>query len=209
MDEVSLETEDGVLLEGRWDRPDAPRGVFVLCHPHPQHGGTMRHPLLHKITKRLVADGFTVLRFNFRGVGDSGGEWGGGDAELLDVTAALEAARAEGSPVGLGGWSFGAATSLRWLASDGTATPWVGIAPPVSNELTLPLPGPGDLEPAPRLFILGDRDQFVTVEEVRRYAESVGGEVECLPGSDHFFYVREEKVAELVSAFLERSLVAE
>jgi alpha/beta superfamily hydrolase len=169
----------------------------------------MRHPLLHKITKKLVADGFSVLRFNFRGVGNSGGEWGGGDAELHDVTTAMEAARTEGGPAGLGGWSFGAATSLRWLASNGTAMPWVGIAPPVSGQLTLPLPGPGDLAPAPRLFILGDRDQFVTVEELRRYAASVGGEVECLPASDHFFYLREETVAKLVSAFLGRSLVAD
>lgn len=207
MEEVGLETEDGVRLEGRWDRPDAARGVFVLCHPHPQHGGTMRHPLLHKITKRLVTDGLSVLRFNFRGVGDSLGEWGGGGAELHDVTAAMDVARAEGLPTALGGWSFGAATSLLWLAREGIATPWVGIAPPVSGELTLPLPGPGDLAAAPRLFIVGDRDQFITVEELRRYAGSIGGEVECLPASDHFFYFREENVAELVSAFLDRNLI--
>ena len=195
-------------LEARWDVPPQPQSVFVLCHPHPQHGGTMTHPLLHKVTKQLVAEGCGVLRFNFRGVGSSTGEWGDGRAEIDDVGAAVaEASRSHPDlPLGVGGWSFGAAASLTWQARQGDSSPWVGIAPPVATQLTPPLPDPTKLAGAPRLFVLGDRDQFVTESELATYATAVGGEFELFKGSDHFFYFREQKLAETISAFLGRVL---
>ena len=198
-------------LEARWDLPPQLQSVFVLCHPHPQHGGTMNHPLLHKVTKKLVAGGCGVLRFNFRGVGSSTGEWGDGHAEVDDVGAAMAEARQAHPdlPLGLGGWSFGAAASLTWQAREGDASPWVGIAPPVASSLTQSLPDPTELASAPRLFALGDGDQFVTESELSAYAESVGGEFELFEGTDHFFYFREQKLAETVSAFLGRVLRAD
>ncbi|MDH3262130.1 MAG: alpha/beta hydrolase [Acidimicrobiia bacterium] len=198
-------------LEARWDLPSQVQAVFVMCHPHPQHGGTMSHPLLHKVTKQLVAGGCGVLRFNFRGVGSSSGEWGDGHAEVDDVGAAVaEARRSHPSlPLGVGGWSFGAAASLIWQGRQGDASPWVGIAPPVASSLSQSLPDPTDLASAPRLFVLGDRDQFVTESELSDYAESVGGEFELFKGSDHFFYFREQALAETISAFLGRVLRAD
>lgn len=206
-DNVRIDSVDAEL-EARWDLPPDIESVFVLCHPHPQHGGTMNHPLLHKVMKELVAGGCGVLRFNFRGVGSSSGEWGNGHAEVDDVAAAVaEARRSQPDlPLAVGGWSFGAAASLIWQARDGDASPWVGIAPPVASSLTQSLPVPTELASAPRLFVLGDRDQFVTESELSDYAESVGGEFELFKGSDHFFYFREQKLAETISAFLGRAL---
>ena len=198
-----IERADGPELEARWDRPatDA-AGAVVFCHPHPQHGGTMTAPLMHKVTKGLVEGGLAVLRFNFRGVGLSDGAWDGGVGETDDVAAAVARARDDepGLALGLAGWSFGAVTALAWQARTADTTPYAGIAPPVRTEYADRLPGPGDLAPARRLFILGDRDQFATVEELGDYAAAAGGSFEVLKGSDHFFYFREEGVAALLVA---------
>ncbi|MGI9602022.1 MAG: alpha/beta hydrolase, partial [Acidimicrobiales bacterium] len=110
---------EGVDLEARWDSPENATAAVVLCHPHPQHGGTMRAPLMHKVMKALTGNGLAVLRFNFRGVGTSKGEWSGGVGEMDDVAAAVAEARGGYDSVAVAGWSFGAATSLRWQARDG------------------------------------------------------------------------------------------
>lgn len=196
---TSLETGDGEVLEALWDHPEGDaRGTVIFCHPHPLHGGTMRAPLMNHVTDGLVARGFSVLRFNFRGVGNSTGEHGNGTPELADISAAWETAGRIGpSPRLLAGWSFGAATSLLWMAETDTAVPWAGIAPPVRSDRTPELPLA--LPQAPRAFILGDRDQFASVDDVRAYVDTVSGELHVIEGSDHFFYFREEMVAELIA----------
>lgn len=197
-------TQDGIQLEARWDLPEAARGVIVLCHPHPLHGGTMTAPLLEKIVAELVAANHAVLRFNFRGIGESGGVWSDGIAEVDDVNVAVHAARTRfpDHDLAVAGWSFGAATALRWQARDASDLPYIGIAPPVTSDLTPPLPAPDELLPARRLFILGDRDQFVTVEALTAYATEIGASIEVLKASDHFFYFREQKVAAAIIDFL-------
>ena len=77
-----------------------------------------------------------------------------------------------------------------------------GIAPPVRTELVERLPRPEELAPASRTLIVGDRDQFVTVAELQAYAEAAGATVTVLKGSDHFFYFREDRVAELIAAHI-------
>jgi alpha/beta superfamily hydrolase len=191
-----------LLLEARWDLPDDdPHRVVVFCHPHPLHRGTMTAPLMEAVTRSLVNRGFGVLRFNFRGVGSSDGVHDRGVGEMDDIAAAVEAAR-EAYPdlaLGLAGWSFGAATALRYQARSGSTLPYVGIAPPVTSDRTPVLPDATHLAEANRTFIVGDRDQFVTVDELRAYAGSIGAQVEVLEGSDHFFYFREERVAAAVA----------
>lgn len=201
--ETSLATADGQTLEARWDNPEGvASGTVVLCHPHPLQSGTMRAPLMDQVTEGLVECGLSVLRFNFRGVGSSSGTHDFGRDELHDIDAAWAAATQDRSgPFGLAGWSFGAATSLVWIAGTGLAVPWVGIAPPVKGERSPALPT--ELPPAPRTFIIGDRDQFTTVAEMREYAQQVSGVVEVIKGSDHFFYFRERIVANLMADTLQ------
>ncbi len=187
-----------------WSLPTDPHAALVLCHPHPQHGGTMSAPLIAALARHLTGAGWAVLRFNFRGVGSSTGEWGGGEAEIADVAAAVRAARVRHPrlPTHLAGWSFGAATALRWQAGAGDGMPYVGIAPPVASDLTPALPAPGELAPASRTFVLGDRDQFTPIDDLRAYAESIGAVLEVMKGSDHFFHFRDARVAEIVVAAL-------
>ena len=200
---VSAEVE----LEARWDVPESPLAAVVFCHPHPRQQGTMTVPLMEKVTAVLVDRGLAVLRFNFRGVGASTGKWGHGIAELDDVAAAVEAA-AEGRPnlpLAVAGWSFGAAASLQWQARARSELPWAGIAPPVMSRGVDRLPPPADLAPASRTFIVGDRDQFVTVDEISAYAADAGAQVHVIKGSDHFFYFREERVGEAIADALSRA----
>jgi hypothetical protein len=176
----------------------------ILCHPHPLYGGSMEVPLLRTVAARLAAAGCPVLRFNFRGVGTSTGSWSGGEAETEDVGAAATAASAAfpGLPLALAGWSFGAVAALRWQAGAASTARYAGIAPPVPAGLAPALPAPEALAPARRLFILGDRDQFTAVEDLRAYAAAAGAGLEVIGGSDHFFYGRESRVADAVAACL-------
>jgi alpha/beta superfamily hydrolase len=194
-------TADGLALRARWDLPDDPAAAVVFCHPHPQYGGTMNAPLMQRVAAIVRQRGLAVLRFNFRGVAGSEGEWEEGSGEVADVEAAVETARRvfPDLPLGLAGWSFGAALALRWQADRGDASPYVGIAPPVASDLTPVLPEPARLVEAPRTFILGDRDQFIRVDDLRMYADRIGARLSVLHGSDHFFYFREDKVGALVA----------
>ncbi len=194
-------TTGDVTLEAMWDRPEAPLNALVFCHPHPLHGGSMTAPLMQAVTRSLCMRGFAVLRFNFRGVGASSGTHDFGVGEVDDVHAAVvEAQHAYPElPLGLAGWSFGAATALRYQARQQSTAPYVGIAPPVSSPRAPALPLRHELAPAHRTFILGDRDQFVTVAELTEYAADIGGHIEILQGSDHFFFFREERVAAAVA----------
>lgn len=184
-----MTTSDDVALEARWDIPPGPDRAVVFCHPHPLNGGTMTAPLMERVAAEMVEAGMAVLRFNFRGVGESQGSWGGGSAELRDVSAAMGAARIANLPLGLTGWSFGAATALRWQAVTGDATPYCGIAPSVSD-----MPGAGQLEDTHRTIVMGERDQLIDFQESRSYADSIAAQFVPV-SADHFFYYREDRVA--------------
>lgn len=161
-------------------------------------------PLLAAITADLLTRSVAVLRFNFRGVGRSTGTHDGGLAEIDDVAAAMAYAE-EAFPeleFGVAGWSFGAGAALRWHARDRAEVNYVGIAPGIGPNPTERLPEPESLQPAPRTFIVGDRDQLVPAEKVIEYAQKAGATFHLLKGSDHFFYFREQKVACLLAAGL-------
>jgi uncharacterized protein len=188
---LTLATSDGEKLEARWDFADDPRLAVLFCHPHPLEGGSMNAPLMISVTTRLVERGIAVLRFNFRGTGASSGTHDEGNAEVNDITAAYQEARAGGLQVGLAGWSFGAATALRWLSAQNGKIPYVGIAPSARRL-------PASLPPGPKRIIAGTRDQVVDTEEIRRYAERQSIDLVLTPG-DHFFHGRGKKVGSLVA----------
>jgi alpha/beta superfamily hydrolase len=202
---ISVPGPTGIRLETRWDSADDPERCAVLCHPHPLAGGTMRAPLQAAIARWLTRHGYAVLRFNFRGVGRSTGSHDLGIGELDDVAAAVAHATETHPelPLGIAGWSFGGTVALRWQARDRAVVPYVGIAPPVVGEGALRMPEPSQLHPAPRSFVVGDRDQVIDVDALTRYAAAIGAPVHVLGGSDHFFHHRHHEVARLVAAGLE------
>jgi uncharacterized protein len=192
---LELHTQDGETLEARMEMPDAPTRITVLCHPHPLQGGTMNNPLMIAVAGRLAERNHAVIRFNFRSIGTSSGTHDEGNAEVLDVGSAMEAAKERDLPLGLAGWSFGAGTALRWLATQSDPIPYVGIAPGVSSL-------PDDLPPGPKRIILGTRDQLVDRDSLIKYAEEKAIDLVLTPG-DHFFHGRGERIGDLVAQGLE------
>ena len=190
---LSLVTGDGETLEARWDGPETPKGAVVFCHPHPSYGGTMHAPLMNGVSDHLVDRGYAVLRFNFRGAGDSSGHHGGGRDEIADVDAAFHTAGQRSERVVLAGWSFGGAVALAWQAAVGSEAAYCGIAPAVA------LAPRSGLGPAQRRIIVGDRDQLVEPDSIRSYAGEIGADLVEMEGSDHFFYFRHNQVADLMA----------
>src|SRR5207342_3533158 len=111
-------------IETAIDAPDgAVRGVAVLCHPHPLHGGTMDNKVIQTLARAFVLLGYRAVRFNFRGVGRSQGLWADGIGEVDDALAVVAACRDAALPLALGGFSFGghvAARAAERLAAAGT-----------------------------------------------------------------------------------------
>lgn len=185
-------------LEGTLRRPDlAPTAIVVIAHPLPTHGGTMRNPLMASLARAVAERGWYALRFNFRGVGASAGEWSGGREEHADLAAAVEHARAlaSGLPLGVIGFSFGAVTLLRWIASGGRpdACALLGLPLRSVTETSRELPP----VPPGALIVNGELDEFGTADELRdAYPEARVIEVK---GADHFFTGKREEVGRIVT----------
>lgn len=163
----------------------------------------MRAPLLIAVADAALDAGFRVVRFNFRGVGRSTGEFGYGIAEMADISAAMTFASEFSEPVrGICGWSFGAATALAWQARTRSSVPYVGIAPPVTNTLAPSLPDSRDLAAAKRMFIIGERDQFIEPAVLGTYADTIGAQFFEYTATDHFFVFKDDRLAlDVVAGF--------
>lgn len=211
MERITFESEDGVVLEGEIRLPEGtPRGPSVICHPHPEFGGSKDHPLLWAIRNALASRGFAVLSFNFRGVMGSGGSHGRGVDELMDVRAAIGRAQKEvDGAVFVCGWSFGAHTALREAFDDDRVGALALIGLPLGDTALPDLPGRDRLRSfdRPILLLAGEADPFCPVPELKGLGRRLSrATVEIVAGTDHFFWKREREVAQLVAAFAEVNL---
>jgi len=163
--------------------------------------------------RALEAAGWASLRFNFRGVRLSEGIYGGGVHEVKDVAAALEhvAQVVPGKPLAVAGWSFGSLVGLHAACSDTRVESYVAVAPPVSTGPRMDLP----TNPTPErlatwrarvLAICGSRDQFVTPEDLAKWARAISptAEVKILDDADHYFYGVLDELGEAVAEFIAR-----
>jgi alpha/beta superfamily hydrolase len=191
-------------LEARIEDPtsgSAPPVCGVVCHPHPLYGGTMQNKVVHTVARAMQERGAPTVRFNFRGVGGSAGQYDAGRGELEDALAVCAWARANWGceALWLAGFSFGAAVALEAAAVVRPAA-LVTVAPPVGRIIVSAVARP----PCPWLVVQGDRDELIDVETVRRWA----GEFEIpprlveLPGAEHFFHGRLGELRAVVLAFL-------
>ncbi len=188
-------------LEAILERPGegALEGCAVICHPHPQHGGTMHNKVVHTLTRAFVRSGYETLRFNFRGTERSEGEYDAGVGELDDALAAIDFMRARhGSyPLWLAGFSFGAAIAVKAAVAthvDGL----VSVAPAISRFAN----GLESQPECPWLIVQGDEDELVDIEETIDWFNSLapGPELLIIPQGEHFFHGR---LAELRNAVIE------
>jgi len=176
-------------------------GVAVVCHPHPQHGGTMHNKVAHTLARSFVRSNFAVLRFNFRGTEGSEGVYDNGVGELDDALAALAWIRQQKveGPLWLAGFSFGAAIAVRAAVArdvDGL----ISVAPAIYR-----FAGNLDAQPdCPWLIIQGDEDELVEIDETVEWVDSLdpGPELLVVPGAEHFFHGRLHELREVVMAFI-------
>jgi uncharacterized protein len=162
----------------------AARGVALIAHPHPQHGGTLDNKVVQTLARAFAALGYVALRPNFRGVGASDGRYDEGRGEVDDLDAAWEFARREhgGTHPVLAGFSFGAAMQARFAQRvPPERMVLVGLA---VNHFDVPA------VPADTLLIHGERDETVRLASLLDWARPLELPVIVVPGADHFFHRR-------------------
>jgi alpha/beta superfamily hydrolase len=194
-----------LTLEGMIAHPDGagPHRAAAVCHPHPLYGGSMYNNVVDAVMEALHTRGFAALRFNFRGVGQSEGEFDNGKGEADDAGAALRfliaqtGVRTAGAV--LAGYSFGATTAVR-------AAPDVEeVAAIVTVALPLGMIDPSVLGTIakPIVLLAGDQDSYCPANHLTALAERLGpsAQLKIIPGADHFFGGREHEItAALVAA---------
>ena len=173
-------------LECAVDAPGgASRGVAVVCHPHPQHGGTMDNKVVQTLARAYTQLGCTAVRFNFRGVGASQGSWAGGPGEIEDALAVVAALRAPGQPLWLAGFSFGAyvvSHVAAQLAAAAAGAERLVLVGPAASRFDMP-PVPADT-----LVLHGEADDVVPLAAVFDWARPQSLPVTVIPGAGHFFH---------------------
>ena len=161
-----------------------PAGVAVVCHPHPQHGGTLDNKVAQTLARAFVQLGWRSVRFNFRGVGASQGAWDDGVGEVDDALAVIEAHRDPAAPLMLAGFSFGA-----YVASEAAVR-----LPETAKPQRLVLVGPSTERqqmatvPADTLVIHGESDEVVPLSATLAWARPQNLPVIVFPGVGHFFH---------------------
>jgi alpha/beta superfamily hydrolase len=192
MPEVIINGPEG-RIEGRYQhsrQPSAP--IALLLHPHPQHGGTMNNRIVYSMFRAFSRRGFSVLRFNFRGVGRSQGSFSRGEGELADAASAvdwLQTYNPNASTCWVGGFSFGAWIGMQLLMRRPEIDRFISIAPPASSHdftFLAPCPSSG-------LILQGDQDDLVPHESVQKLVNKLSHQRDIkidyrvVPGANHFF----------------------
>jgi alpha/beta superfamily hydrolase len=183
---------DGIQLEGLLSIQEAPSfgGGVICCHPHPQFGGDMNHPVMTTALEAAFQEGFSTLRFNFRGVGESEGSYGEGIGERRDVKAVANyldsRLKGDPSPLILVGYSFGAWAGFPIAVEDERFEGMVAIAPPLGIYDFGFLKGCKKR----KLIIAGDRDSFCPPSLLEEWYQQLEEpkSLALIPGADHFLF---------------------
>jgi len=176
-------------LEALLEEPEdqEPRHAVLVCHPHPQFGGTMHNKVVYRIARGLRRGGAVVLRFNYRGVNLSEGEYDNGIGETEDARAALAILRSRypGLPFSLAGFSFGSRIILKLGCETTGVSRLIAVGFPAnwSESHTL-----GQC-PVPRVFIVSKNDQFCSVPAMETYFSALQEPKKLIwiEAQDHFF----------------------
>jgi alpha/beta superfamily hydrolase len=197
-----------ITLEGMIHIPGGP-GPFplvVVCHPHPLYGGSMHNNVVDAACSSLGKEKIGWLKFNFRGVGKSGGRFDNGIGEKEDARAAISfgegQARIDPGQIGLCGYSFGSLVAFPVAVEDARVKAVAGIAPFVQPENLL------SRYARPKLLVCGTRDEFINSQALEKIMENMPDpkELALYPGVDHFWAGAEGEMAERVAQFFGKYL---
>ncbi|MEC9433690.1 MAG: alpha/beta hydrolase [Pseudomonadota bacterium] len=214
MPEVIFPGPDG-RLEGRYHpqkAKDAP--LALILHPHPQFGGTMNNKVVYNLHYAFHRLGFAVLRFNFRGVGRSQGEFDQGIGELSDAAAALDYLQVlnpNARQSWVAGFSFGAWIGMQLLMRRPEISGFVSVAPPANMydfSFLAPCPSSG-------LVVNGEADRVAPPSDVLKLVDKLktqrGIEIthEVIPGAGHFFDKQLEQMTGIVEGYVQSRTTTE
>jgi len=211
MTEVIFPGPEG-RLEGRYHHnPEKNSPIAVVLHPHPLYGGTMNNKIVYRLYSSFARAGFSVLRFNFRGVGRSVGKFDDGLGEMTDAAAALDWVQLQNPDaphVWIGGFSFGAWISLQLLMRRPEIQGFLCISPP-ANMYDFSFLSPC---PASGLLTQGNRDDIVSEPAVANLVEKLrsqkGTDVQyqVFEGADHYYRQHLDPLTELCDQFIATKL---
>lgn len=187
--------------------PGEARALAVVCHPHPLHGGTMHNKVVHTLARTFHEQGVTTLRFNYRGVGQSAGQYDEGRGETEDALAALDflAGRTPNTPLWLAGFSFGGAVAFG--ASTRRSIKRLVLAAPAVQRVTLEEIA---VPMCPWLIVQGDQDEVIDPKAVAEWVAALPQSASAsrlsfvmLPGVGHYFHGRLDELRGTVRSWLE------
>ena len=213
MPEVIFNGPEG-RLEGRYHQSKrATPPIALMLHPHPQHGGTMNNRVTYQLFHIFVNRGFSVLRFNFRGVGRSQGRYDDGQGELSDAAAALDWLQAnnpDAPQCWVGGYSFGAWIGMQLLMRRPEITGFISVSPPANIydfAFLAPCPTSG-------LIVQGDQDEIATEPAVAALAHRLAHQrhiqvdYKVIRGATHFFHDKMEEMGKAIDTYLNKTMAA-
>ncbi len=197
-------------LEGRYQQGQGKNPpIAIILHPHPRYGGNMNNRVVYDLFYTFHKRGFSVLRFNFRGVGRSQGSFDQGVGELSDAAAALDWLQQtnDAAPTcWIAGFSFGAWIGMQLLMRRPEIDGFISVSPPANMyDFTFLAPCPSS-----GLLLHGAEDQVVPNEDVDKLAERLkaqkGIEItqETVPAANHFFEGMEDTMVNSVNAYLDK-----
>ena len=199
-------------IEGRYNASTSKSApVALVLHPHPLYGGTMNNKVVYVLHQTLVANGFTVLRINFRGVGKSQGQVDNGVGELTDAATALDWLQAQNPAAPqswVAGFSFGSWVGMQLIMRRPEITSFISVSPPVNKydfSFLAPCPIPG-------IIVQGDSDSIVPEENVLdlvgRLTKQKQSRVQyqSIQGADHFFRTKLPELEDSVGSYLKSNL---
>jgi alpha/beta superfamily hydrolase len=195
----------GLVLEGILAVPEGagPFSAVIVCHPHPLYGGSMDNNVVNSLSETLTQASVVSLKFNFRGVGGSQGEFDQGIGKQEDVEAAISFISAvkevDLERIGLAGYSAGAGFAFPVGFNDDRIRALAAISPP------LPMFDFDFLKgcPKPKLLISGSRDELIPIDQFLEFCQNLSEPKECvsIEGADHFWWGYESLLAAKVTAF--------
>jgi len=199
-------------LEARYHHEASPESpIALILHPHPQFGGTMNNQVVYNLYYTFAQRGFSVLRFNFRGVGRSQGVWDGGPGELSDAASALDwlqLVKPDARTCWIAGVSFGTWIAMQLLMRRPEIDGFICVAPP-SNLYDFSFLAPC---PSSGLMVNGDKDRVVPTQSVAdlsaklKTQRGIKIDHEVVPGANHFFENKTDELTAVVGGYLDMRL---